>query len=209
MNSVETANELTELLAGQNIKEQLSVAQLVEKATSRNEAILTADGAVRALTGKYTGRSPRDKFFVEEDCSKDKIDWGKVNQSISSEVFDNLYKKVVDYLKAKEEVFVFKGFAGADEDSRLSIRVVNEYAWHNLFAHQLFIRPSQEELANHVADFTIVSAPTFKADPAVDGTTSETFIIVSLEKKIVLIGGTEYAGEMKKSIFGIMNYLLP
>lgn len=209
MNSVETANELTELLAGQNIKEQLSVAQLVEKATSRNETILTADGAVRALTGKYTGRSPRDKFFVEEDCSKDKIDWGKVNQSISSEVFDNLYKKVVDYLKAKEEVFVFKGFAGADEDSRLSIRVVNEYAWHNLFAHQLFIRPSQEELANHVADFTIVSAPTFKADPAVDGTTSETFIIVSLEKKIVLIGGTEYAGEMKKSIFGIMNYLLP
>ena len=209
MNSVETANELAGLLTGQNIKEQLSVAQLVEKATSRGEAILTADGAVRALTGKYTGRSPRDKFFVEEECSKNKIDWGKVNQSISAEVFDNLYKKVVDYLKAKDEIFVFNGFAGADEDSRLSIKVVNEYAWHNLFAHQLFIRPSEEELAEHVADFTVVSAPTFKADPAVDGTESETFIIVSLEKKIVLIGGTEYAGEMKKSIFGIVNYLLP
>jgi len=209
MNSVEIANELKELLNGGNINVQLSVPQLAEKATSRGEAMLTVDGAVRAETGKYTGRSPKDKYTVEEESTKDKIDWGKVNQPISSEVFDNLYVKVVKYLKERDELFVFKGFAGADKDSQLSIQVINEYAWHNLFAHQLFIRPTQEELASHVADFTVISAPNFKADPAIDGTSSETFIIVSLEKKIILIGGTEYAGEMKKSIFGIMNYLLP
>ncbi|MET4562022.1 phosphoenolpyruvate carboxykinase (ATP) [Lysinibacillus parviboronicapiens] len=209
MNSVEIANELKELLSGGNINVQLSVPQLVEKATSRGEAMLTVDGAVRAETGKYTGRSPKDKYMVEEADTKDKIDWGKVNQPISSEVFDNLYVKVVKYLKERDELFVFKGYAGADKDSQLSIQVINEYAWHNLFAHQLFIRPTKEELASHVADFTVISAPNFKADPAVDGTSSETFIIVSLEKKIILIGGTEYAGEMKKSIFGIMNYLLP
>ncbi|MGE7695350.1 phosphoenolpyruvate carboxykinase (ATP) [Lysinibacillus sp. NPDC094177] len=209
MNSVEIANELKELLSGGNINVQLSVPQLAEKATSRGEAMLTVDGAVRAETGKYTGRSPKDKYTVEEESTKDKIDWGKVNQPISSEVFDNLYVKVVKYLKERDELFVFKGFAGADKDSQLSIQVINEYAWHNLFAHQLFIRPTKEELASHVADFTVISAPNFKADPAVDGTASETFIIVSLEKKIILIGGTEYAGEIKKSIFGIMNYLLP
>ncbi|MGG2105418.1 MULTISPECIES: phosphoenolpyruvate carboxykinase (ATP) [Lysinibacillus] len=209
MNSVEIANELKELLSGGNINVQLSVPQLAEKATSRGEAMLTVDGAVRAETGKYTGRSPKDKYTVEEESTKDKIDWGKVNQPISSEVFDNLYVKVVKYLKERDELFVFKGFAGADKDSQLSIQVINEYAWHNLFAHQLFIRPTEEELASHVADFTVISAPNFKADPAVDGTASETFIIVSLEKKTILIGGTEYAGEIKKSIFGIMNYLLP
>ena len=209
MNSVEIANELKELLNGENIKTQLSVPQLVEKATSRGEAMLTVEGALRAETGKYTGRSPKDKYIVEEENSKDKIDWGKVNRPISSEVFDKLYVKVVNYLKERDELFVFNGFAGADKDSQLSIKVINEYAWHNLFCHQLFIRPTAEELAAHVADFTIVSAPNFKADPEVDGTGSETFIITSLEKKIILIGGTEYAGEMKKSIFGIMNYLLP
>ncbi|MEK4230409.1 phosphoenolpyruvate carboxykinase (ATP) [Solibacillus sp. FSL H8-0538] len=209
MNSVEIANELKELLSGGNIKVQLSVPQLVEKATSRGEAMLTVDGALCAETGKYTGRSPKDKYMVEEDSSKDKIDWGKVNRPISSEVFDNLYVKVVNYLKEQDELFVFNGFAGADKASQLSIKVINEYAWHNLFCHQLFIRPTEEELASHVSDFTIVSAPNFKANPAVDGTDSETFIIVSMEKKVILIGGTEYAGEMKKSIFGIMNYLLP
>jgi phosphoenolpyruvate carboxykinase (ATP) len=209
MNSVEIANELKELLKGGNINTQLSVPQLVERAVTRGEAKLTIDGAIVAETGKYTGRSPKDKFIVEEESIKDKIDWGSVNQPISAEVFDNLYIKVLNYLKEKDELFVFKGFAGADKESQLSIQVVNEYAWHNLFCHQLFIRPTKEELASHTADFTIISAPGFKANPAVDGTNSEAFIIVSFEKKIILIGGTEYAGEMKKSIFSIMNYLLP
>ena len=204
-----TTPELQQLLANDNITLQPSVATLVEKVVTRGEGKITADGAIVAETGKYTGRSPKDKFTVEEDETKDAISWGKVNRPISSEVFDNLYNKVTDYLAQKDELFVFKGFAGADKDSRLAIQVVNEYAWHNLFVHQLFIRPSAEELKTHEAQFTIVSAPSFKADPAVDGTNSEAFVLVSFEKQIVLIGGTEYAGEMKKSIFGIMNYLLP
>lgn len=132
-----------------------------------------------------------------------------MNQPISEEHFNKLYIKVLEYLKEKEELFIFKGFAGADRNYRLPIQVVNEYAWHNLFVHQLFIRPNEEELATHESEFTIVSAPNFKADPRIDGTNSEAFIMVSFEKRIVLIGGTEYAGEMKKSIFSIMNFLLP
>lgn len=209
MISAKISDELNNLLSGGNVSNQLSVASLVEKATSRGEAMLTADGAVVAQTGKYTGRSPKDRYIVEEASSKDKIDWGNVNRPISSEIYDSLYEKVIAHLKAKDEIFVFKGFAGAEHESRLSIQVVNEYAWHNLFVHQLFIRPTLEELETHESQFTIVSAPTFKADPKVDGTDSETFIIVNLEKRIILIGGTEYAGEMKKSIFSIMNYLLP
>lgn len=209
MNSVDVSNELHQLLAGNNVQTQLSVPQLVEKVLSRNEGVLTSTGAVKAETGKYTGRSPKDKYIVDEASVKDKVDWGSVNQPISEEVFNKLYNKVVDYLKAKEEIFVFKGFAGADETSRLPIQVVNEYAWHNLFAHTLFIRPNEEELRGHESEFTILSAPNFKADPEVDGTQSETFIIVSFERRTILIGGTEYAGEMKKSIFSIMNYLLP
>ncbi|KAA0964799.1 phosphoenolpyruvate carboxykinase (ATP) [Sporosarcina sp. ANT_H38] len=209
MISAKISDDLNKLLSGKNVNIQLSVSQLVEKSISRGEAQLTSDGAITAQTGKYTGRSPKDKYIVEEASSKDKIDWGNVNRPISSEIFDSLYNKVIAHLKAKDELFVFKGFAGADPASRLSIQVVNEFAWHNLFVHQLFIRPTEEELLRHETQFTIVSAPSFKANPAIDGTNSETFIIVSMEKRIVLIGGTEYAGEMKKSIFSIMNYLLP
>lgn len=209
MNPVNFANNLKDLLNGQNVHTQLSVPQLVEAATSRGEAVLTREGAVKAETGKYTGRSPKDKYIVEEAITKDKVDWGSVNRPISSDVFENLYNKVMEHLKKQDALYVFKGFAGADPESRLAIQTVNEYAWHNLFAHQLFIRPTAEELAAHEAEFTVVYAPTFHADPAVDGTDSETFIIVSMEKKIILIGGTEYAGEMKKSIFSIMNHILP
>ncbi|ANU11493.1 phosphoenolpyruvate carboxykinase [Planococcus antarcticus DSM 14505] len=209
MTSVNFANDLKDLLTGQNVHVQLSVPQLVEAATSRGEAVLTREGAVKAETGKYTGRSPKDKYMVEEESSKNKVDWGNVNRPISSEVFEKLYAKVIKHLKEKDALFVFKGFAGADHESRVPIQTINEYAWHNLFAHQLFIRPSAEELAAHEAEFTVVYAPTFMADPAVDGTASETFIIASMEQRIILIGGTEYAGEMKKSIFSIMNYLLP
>lgn len=208
MNSVDVTNELHQLLASENAQLQLSVPQLVEKVLSRNEGELTASGAVKAVTGKYTGRSPKDKYIVEEASVKDKIDWNN-NQPISEEVFDKLYIKVTNYLKEQNEFFVFKGFAGADKSSRLPIQVINEYAWHNLFSHQLFIRPTEEELATHAAEFTILAAPNFKADPAVDGTKTETFIIISFERRTVLIGGTEYAGEIKKSIFSIMNYLLP
>ncbi|WP_428911263.1 phosphoenolpyruvate carboxykinase (ATP) [Niallia sp. Krafla_26] len=209
MSSVGIEHEITQFLKGQNVRIQLSVPQLVEKVLSRNEGQLTSTGAIVATTGKYTGRSPKDKFIVEEDSVKDKIDWGSINQPISKEIFANLYHKVLDYLKEKDEIFVFKGFAGADKNNRLPIQVINEFAWHNLFAHQLFIRPYKDELLEHDAGFTVISAPNFKADPAIDGTDSETFIIISFEQRTVLIGGTEYAGEIKKSIFSVMNYLLP
>lgn len=209
MNTIYNVKSLEGLLSGTNVVTQLSVPKLVEKVISRNEGVLTSSGAVSVKTGKYTGRSPKDKYIVEENDVSDKIDWGSVNQPISEEKFTRLYAKVLDYLKVKDEIYVFKGFAGADENYRLPIQVVTEYAWHNLFAHQLFIRPTADELQNHDAQFSVVFAPNFKADPLVDGTRSETFIIVSFEHKVVLIGGTEYAGEMKKSIFTVMNYLLP
>lgn len=209
MNSVSIPNELSKLLNRENTYHNLSVSQLVEKILNRKEGSLTSSGAVKATTGKYTGRSPKDKFIVKDEVSMNKVNWGSVNQPISAESFDNLYNKVINYLMEKEELFVFSGYAGADKKHRLPIQVINEYAWHNLFAHQLFIRPTKEELANHAANFTVISAPNFKADPEVDGTKSETFIIISFERRVVLIGGTEYAGEIKKSIFSVMNYLLP
>ncbi|MGD6816984.1 phosphoenolpyruvate carboxykinase (ATP) [Metabacillus sp. 84] len=209
MNSLAATNELSLLLEGENVSLNLSVPQLVEKILSRNEAVLTSTGAIRATTGAYTGRSPKDKFIVKETSVENKIDWGAVNQPISSDAFEKLYQKVLSYLKQQNELFVFDGYAGADERYRLPIKVVNEYAWHNLFANQLFIRPDGKPDHSGTEPFTIVSAPNFKADPALDGTNSETFIIISFEKRTILIGGTEYAGEMKKSIFSIMNYLLP
>ncbi|MET3196573.1 phosphoenolpyruvate carboxykinase (ATP) [Bacillus sp. OAE603] len=209
MKTVDVNIELNELLSSNHMYNQLSVSELVEKVLTRQEGILTSTGAVSVSTGKYTGRSPKDKFIVNEASVENLIDWGTVNQPISSDVFEKLYSKVLTYLKDRNELFQFKGFAGADTGYRLPIQVINEFAWHNLFAHQLFIRPTEEELLTHQSDFTIVSAPTFKADPVVDGTNSEAFVIISFEKRIILIGGTEYAGEMKKSIFSIMNFLLP
>jgi phosphoenolpyruvate carboxykinase (ATP) len=209
MSTLSYETELENVLNGDNVCHDLPISQLVESALERKEGKLTSTGALLATTGKYTGRSPQDKYIVEETSVKNKINWGTVNQPISKEIFENLYKKVLGYLKTKDKVYVSKNFAGADKGYRLPIRVINEYAWHNLFARQLFIRPTEAELSTHEAEFTIISAPGFKADPIIDGTNSETFIIISFEKRTVLIGGTEYAGEIKKSIFSIMNYLLP
>ncbi|GGA76382.1 phosphoenolpyruvate carboxykinase (ATP) [Ornithinibacillus halotolerans] len=209
MNTVMKSSQLEELLSQTHVKRNLSVAALVEKVLSRNEGRLTNTGAVLATTGKYTGRSPEDKFIVKDSISESKVDWGTVNKPIEEEIFENLYKKVISHLKDKDEVFVFDGFAGADTNYQLPIQVINEFAWHNLFAKQLFIRPTEEQLERHEPSFTVISAPTFKADPEVDGTNSEAFILVSFKHRVILIGGTEYAGEIKKSIFSIMNLLLP
>jgi phosphoenolpyruvate carboxykinase (ATP) len=190
------------------VHRNLSVARLVELAVSRKEGSLTESGALTVTTGKYTGRSPKDKFVVVEPSVKEHINWGPVNQPMEPAVFERLYAKVLEHLGQKE-LFVFDGFAGADKEYRLPIRVVNEFAWQNLFVHELFVRPTDEELKTHEAEFTVVCAPSFHADPAVDGTNSEAFIILSFEHRVILIGGTHYAGEMKKSIFTVMNYLLP
>ncbi|MGE4273776.1 MAG: phosphoenolpyruvate carboxykinase (ATP) [Desulfitobacterium sp.] len=193
----------------QTIHHNLEVSELVNSALKRGEGVLSSTGAFHVSTGKYTGRSPLDKFIVDEPSVHDQIDWGSVNRPISQENFLRLYDEVKAYVETREELFIFDGFAGADEEYRLPIRVINEFAWQNLFVHQLFIRPNQEELQNHQAQFTIYAVPGFKADPEVHGTHSEAFIICSFEKRVVLIGGTHYAGEMKKSIFSVMNYFLP
>lgn len=202
-----TVKRLSEVLAGANTHYNLAVPKLIEEAIKRGEGVLTDKGALNALTGKFTGRSPKDKFIVDEPSVHEKIDWAN-NKPLQVEKFEQLHAEVLAYLE-KKELYVFDGFAGADSNYRLPIRVVNEFAWHNLFAHQLFIRPTVEELEGHQADFTVIYVPNFKANPEVHGTHSDTFIIISFEQKLVLIGGTEYAGEMKKSIFSVMNMLLP
>ena len=209
MNMTAKSTVAQEILKSNNVHNNLSVPLLVEKILSRGEGVLTATGAVQATTGKYTGRSPQDRFIVRDDVSENIVDWGEVNKPIDEASFDKLFQKVVSHLKDKNEIFSFKGFAGADTKYRLPVQVINEYAWHNLFARQLFITPSEEELKTHETEFTVLSAPTCKANPAEDGTNSETFIVISFKQRVVLIGGTEYAGEIKKSIFSVMNYLLP
>ncbi len=198
----------TEDIEGNTDRFNLSVPELVQVALSRNEGVLTSTKSFRALTGKYTGRSPKDKFIVDEPSLREHIAWGDINQPISKEHFEGLYKKALEYIRERES-FIFEGFVGADQNYRLPVRVINEYAWHNLFVHQLLIRPTKEELNTFDPQFTVIGVPGLKANPQKDGTNSETFIIVSFEKKVVLIGGTEYAGELKKSIFSVLNYILP
>lgn len=186
----------------------LTPPELYEEAIENGEAVLTKDYALRVLTGKYTGRSPKDKFIVDQPSIHEDIDWGEINQPTDEEVFDNLFEKVTDYLSDKK-LYVKDCFAGADEKYRLNVRVVSEAAYHGLFAHNMFIRPNRDELEHHEPEFTVLAAPNFKADPDVDGTDTETFILVNFDKRIILIGGTLYSGEVKKGIFSIMNYLLP
>lgn len=208
MNTNAQPIEESEILESKKIHYNLSTSDLVELALDRGEGVLASTRALRVSTGKYTGRSPNDKFIVDEPSVHNQIAWGAVNRPISIECFERLYAQVNLYLKERE-LFVFDGFAGAHENYRLPIRVINEYAWQNLFVHQLFIRPSEEELQNRKPGFTIIAVPGFKADPKTDGTHSEAFIICSFEKRVILIGGTQYAGEMKKSIFSVLNYYLP
>ncbi|MBP9483444.1 MAG: phosphoenolpyruvate carboxykinase (ATP) [Negativicutes bacterium] len=193
-----------------NVKEvyhNLSGVQLVEKALERNEGELTSTGAFSVQTGIYTGRSPGDRFIVDSPEVHEDIYWTS-NQAISSEQYDRLYCKLTAYLQERE-VFIFDGFVGADSKHRMPIRVVNEFAWQNLFVRNLFIRPIEGELETHEPEFTVICAPGFKANPEIDQTPSEAFIILNLADKKIIIGGTHYAGEMKKSIFSVLNYLLP
>lgn len=204
------SSEITKLLAidPAHIYRNLSPAHLTEHAIQRREAILTERGALRALTGKYTGRSPRDKFLVDSSQTHDAIDWATVNQPLSPENFDALLARLCAHSEGKE-LFVFDGFAGADPQYRLPIRIITEYAWHGLFAHQLLIRPTPAELAAHTPQFTLIDIPSFQADAARDGVRSPTVIALDFHKGSGLIVGTEYAGEIKKSIFTVLNYLLP
>ncbi|PWK08452.1 phosphoenolpyruvate carboxykinase (ATP) [Tumebacillus permanentifrigoris] len=209
MTTKTATTDLQTILDNTTVHYNLSVPMLVEEAVKRGEAILSNTGALSVTTGKYTGRSPKDKFIVRDAITENQVAWGPVNAPFEQAKFDRLYNKALEYLKTKQELFVFDGFAGADVEYRLPIRVVNEYAWQNQFVHQLFIRPTEAELKDHLPQFTVIGVPNCVADPAVDGTNSETYILISFEKRVVLIGGTHYAGEMKKSIFSVMNFLLP
>ncbi len=186
----------------------LAPAALVEQALRRGEGQLTDQGALNAFTGSRTGRSPKDRYIVEEPTIKEQIWWGAVNRPLAPTVFDRLLDKVTAYLQ-RRDLFVFDGAACADPRHRLGVRVVTEKAWHNLFARCLFLRLSPEERERFRPDLTIVNACGFLADPVTDGTRSEVFVALSLERRLVLIGGTHYAGEMKKSVFSVLNYLLP
>ncbi|RMG60765.1 MAG: phosphoenolpyruvate carboxykinase (ATP) [Calditrichaeota bacterium] len=187
----------------------LTTPVLVEAALRRSEGVLADNGALIVSTGSRTGRSPKDRFIVEEATSKDNIDWGSVNIPMSEAQFDHLLNKVRAYYQGKE-LFVQDLFAGQDPRYRLGVRVVSELAWGALFARTLFVRPqSRDELADYRPDYTVLHAPMLQANPAVDGTRSEVFVVLHFGRRLILIGGTRYGGEIKKSIFSVMNYLLP
>jgi len=186
----------------------LRSSALVEHAIRRHEGLLTSNGALVVHTGQYTGRSPNDKFIVEASPSREHIAWGPVNRPFPQERFDALHARMMTSLRGSD-LFVQDCLAGADPRYRMPIRVITTYAWHSLFARALFVRPKLEETSGHVPEFTIIDAPKFVADPETDGTRSEAFVIIHFEQKLVIIGGTRYAGEIKKSVFTILNYLLP
>jgi phosphoenolpyruvate carboxykinase (ATP) len=190
----------------------LTTPELYEHTIRRGEGELAHHGALVVDTVPYTGRSPKDKFIVREASTEDDIWWGSVNHPMEPAVFDALYRRVCDHL-GERELYVQDLYAGADLRNRLSVRAITESPWHSLFCRNMFILrrkfDTSEEVNAFVPDFTIVHAPTFQADPERDGTRSEVFICISFDHQVLLIGGTTYAGEMKKSVFSVMNYLLP
>lgn len=186
----------------------LTPAELVEEAITRGEGTLVDSGALAADTGEFTGRSPKDRFVVCDEITENAVWWGDVNIKFDPAKFDLLYNRVCAYLSGKE-VFVRDSYACADPTYRLNIRVVTEQAYHNIFANNLFLRPTKEEILNFDPEWTIINAPGFKADPKIDGTRQHNFAILNFKKKIILIGGTGYTGEIKKGIFGVLNFVLP
>ncbi|MEM7043501.1 MAG: phosphoenolpyruvate carboxykinase (ATP) [Pseudomonadota bacterium] len=196
------------LSAPGRVRWNLTPAALLQEAVLRHEGSLVSGGAFNATTGRHTGRSPNDKFFVNHASLGNSIDWGKFNQAISPEAAERLWAKARAHVGGRD-LFVQDLVAGADPAYQLKVRVITEQAWHNLFAQNMFRVPSAEERLDFEPDYTVLQVPSLKADPATDQTNSETAILVDLEKKSVLVCGSSYAGEIKKSIFGILNYLLP
>ena len=187
----------------------LSTPALYEQAVQRHEGLVAHLGPLVTRTGQYTGRSPKDRFIVEDPSTRELIWWGTVNRGFSPQRYEILRARLTAYLQGKD-LFVQDCFTGADPDHKMPIRVVTETAWHSLFARNMFIQePDLQKLANHVPEYTILHAPGFQAIPEEDGTNSEAFVILHLGRKEVIIGGTHYAGEIKKSMFSIMNFLLP
>ena len=186
----------------------LSVEELTQHTLDRGMGKLTNTGALAVNTGKFTGRSPKDKFTVKDAITENTVDWSDINIAISPEHFEKLLSGIIDYLEGKE-LYVRDAYACADPKHRLNIRVINEYPWANLFCNDLFLRPTQAEIETQQPDWIILQAPGFEADPTIHGTRQGNFTVVNFTKKMILIGGTAYTGEMKKGIFGVLNYILP
>ena len=187
----------------------LVTARLIETAVARGEGKLSADGPLVVETGEHTGRSAQDKFMVRDDTTRDTVWWGKTNKPMSSDDFAALKADFFAALGQKEDLFVQDLYGGSQPEHRVRVRVVTELAWHNLFIRTMLVRPEEHELRDFQPEYTIIDLPTFRADPARHGTRSETVIAVNFTEKLILIGGTRYAGEMKKSVFGLLNDLLP
>ena len=187
----------------------LGTAPLVEHAVRSGEGVLAAEGPLVVETGKHTGRSAKDKYFVRDATTEDTVSWGKTNVAMSPEHFAALKADFYAALGAKDKLYVADLFGGSQAEHRVNVRVINELAWHNLFIRTLLVRPTDAEQAGFVPEYTIIDLPSFRADPARHGCRSETIVAVNFTEKLILIGGTAYAGEMKKSVFGILNYLLP
>ena len=194
--------------SAENIHYQLSPQELTEQTIERNEGVLNDTGALVIKTGEFTGRSPKDKFIVKDAITSDTVHWNEFNIPIDTKYFDQLYKKMLDHLESKE-IWVRDCQACADPEYKLNIRVINENPWSNLFAYNMFLRPQEDELENFKPDWHIIQAPSFKADAATDGTRQHNFAVVNFTKRIILIGGSGYTGEMKKGIFTILNFILP
>ncbi|MCB0464141.1 MAG: phosphoenolpyruvate carboxykinase (ATP), partial [Aequorivita sp.] len=190
------------------VKYQLSSEELHDETLQKGQGKEAASGALAVDTGEFTGRSPKDRFIVKDDVTREKVWWGNVNIPFPPNMFDALYDKVVDYLSGKE-IYVRDSYACADKKYKLNIRVITENPWSNMFAHNMFLRPNEEELASFDPEWLIVNAPGFIANPEVDGTRQHNFAILNFTKKIALIGGTGYTGEIKKGIFSALNFILP
>ena len=190
------------------IRYQLSSDELHEETLQKNQGRETSLGAITIETGELTGRSPKDRFIVKDDITKDKVWWSDINVAFDSDKFDALYDKVVDYLSEKE-VYVRDSFICSDENYKMSVRAVNEYPWSNMFVHNMFLRPTEDELDRFDPEWVVINAPGFMANPDVDGTRQHNFAILNFTRKVALIGGTGYTGEIKKGIFSALNFILP
>lgn len=186
----------------------LQPAELISEAVKNGEGVLANNGALMVDTGKFTGRSPKDRFIVKDEFTEDKVWWGDINKPFDADKFDSLFNKMIAEANMKK-LYVRDAFAGADPAHRMRVRVIDTEASHNLFCYNMFIRPSNEELVDFHPDFTVLAIPDFKANPEIDGTRQENFAIINFTRRLIIVGGTGYTGETKKGIFSVLNFLLP
>lgn len=202
--------DLTEIgLQKTTINWNLTPAALIEKSISSGQGVLASSGALKIDTGKFTGRSPKDRYIVEDDITSSEVDWGKINQPVTPGQFDKLEKEVIDYLNNKDEIYARDAYACASRNYRLNIRAYTEFPWQSLFVYNMFLRPKKKEVMSIDPDWEIFAAPGFFADPEVDGIDDKNFAIINFTKQRIIIGGTAYTGEIKKGIFSVLNFILP